>query len=77
MLARFLKKYEVIPVIEELKGNLFSLKNLAVKGGDLLEAGIEPGKRTGEILKILLEKVIDGELENEKNILLNYLQRLT
>ena len=52
------------------EGQAFSLKDLAVNGRDLIDAGITPGPRLGSILNELLEKVIDEELPNEKEILL-------
>lgn len=52
----------------------FSLKNLAVKGGDLMKSGIEPGPEMGRILNHLLEKVINGELPNEKEALLESIE---
>ena len=54
------------------KEECFSLKNLAVNGADLISAGFEPGKKMGEILETLLEKVIEGELSNEKEALLQF-----
>lgn len=48
----------------------FSLKDLAVKGDDLIVAGIEPGPEMGRVLNELLEVVIDGECENEKEALM-------
>ena len=48
-----------------------SLKDLAIKGHDLMELGFTPGKAMGECLNHLLELVIDEKLENEKEILLN------
>ncbi len=50
----------------------FSLKYLAVRGGDLLERGYS-GPAVGEALNWLLDKVIDGELPNEKKALLDAL----
>ncbi len=54
-------------------GECFSLKDLAVNGRDLIEAGIAPSPKMGEILDMLLEKVIEGEVPNEKNELLKCL----
>lgn len=48
----------------------FSLKDLAVKGDDLVAAGIEPGPEIGRVLNELLEAVIDGECENNKDALM-------
>ncbi|MBR4079570.1 MAG: HD domain-containing protein, partial [Christensenellaceae bacterium] len=47
----------------------FSLHDLAVNGRDLLALGYK-GKEIGITLDELLEKVISGELPNEKDILL-------
>ena len=52
------------------KQRCFSLKQLAVKGDDLICAGIPQGKVMGEILNTLLDMVINGEIPNEKDILL-------
>ena len=51
----------------------FSLKDLAINGKDLIAAGFIEGKEIGNVLSQLLCKVIDGELENEKNILLQHI----
>lgn len=47
-----------------------SLKELAVTGMDLMEAGIAPGKKMGEILQYLLDLVLEKPEENKKEILL-------
>ena len=45
--------------------------DLAVKGKELLEAGLyRPGPEMGRALKELLEQVLEGALPNEKNALL-------
>ncbi len=48
----------------------FSLKHLAVNGTCLIENGFKAGKQIGEILDFLLNEVIEGRAENEKNTLL-------
>jgi len=48
----------------------FSIKDLAVSGNELIQAGIEPGKIMGIILKELLETVLDDPAQNSKEILL-------
>lgn len=48
----------------------FSLKDLQINGRDIMNLGIEQGKRVGEILNSLLDEVISGALENEHNTLL-------
>ena len=48
----------------------FQLKDLAVRGSDLLGEGVPKGPEVGRILQELLEAVIDGEVPNEKPALL-------
>lgn len=50
----------------------FSLKKLNVNGKDLIQIGIKPGPSMGKILNTLLELVIQEELENKKEVLLEY-----
>lgn len=47
----------------------FSLKQLAVRGGDLLALGLS-GPAVGRALESLLSRVVDGELPNEREALL-------
>lgn len=47
----------------------FSLKDLAVNGGDLIAAGIKPGKGIGAILNQMLELVLNDECANDKDAL--------
>ena len=49
-----------------------SLKDLAVNGHDLMALGYS-GKEIGQTLNMLLEKVLDDQLPNEKDMLINYL----
>ena len=53
----------------------FSLKDLAISGNDLIALGISKGKLIGEILKKLLNLVIDGEISNEKECLLFHAEK--
>ena len=50
--------------------NCFSLRDLAVNGNDLLEAGFQPGPQIGTALNTLLSMVVDQQLPNEKDALL-------
>ncbi len=61
-----------LKILEEIEngGNCFSVKNLAVNGRELIDFGIEPSKRMGDILDELLEEVMDDRLENKKETLL-------
>jgi tRNA nucleotidyltransferase (CCA-adding enzyme) len=68
---------EEYDTLEELINNViekqqcFSLKQLAVNGDDLSAIGIPPSKETGMILNRLLEMVINGDIPNERAILLS------
>lgn len=70
--------------LEELSGILdrviaeescFSLKQLSVSGNDLIALGIPAGKYIGQVLRALLEQVMDG-MPNEKDILICKAQQL-
>jgi putative nucleotidyltransferase with HDIG domain len=52
------------------RNHAFSLKDLAVSGKDLMEAGIPPGKEMGIILNELLETVLDDPGQNSRDKLL-------
>jgi len=54
----------------------FDLKDLAVNGHDLIEAGIPAGKEIGRILNLLLYDVIDSKVENEKEKLISRMNML-
>lgn len=55
------------------KRQCVSLKDLAVTGKDLIEAGMTPGKQIGETLNRLLELVIEEPEQNKKETLLKKL----
>ena len=46
-----------------------SLKALKIGGADLIAMGMKPGKELGAVLDGLLERVIDGELPNDRAVL--------
>lgn len=56
------------------KKECFTLKDLAVNGNDLVEAGIPRGKKTGAALKLLLDAVMDGDVANQKDCLITYIK---
>ena len=60
----------LLRTLAEKEGSL-TLKTLAVKGADLMERGMQPGPQLGRTLNALLEKVLAGELPNEKAALLD------
>ncbi len=58
------------------KNECYSLKTLAIDGFDLISEGFESGNKLGEILSTLLEKVMLGEVQNEKEELISFAKRL-
>jgi len=73
------EQYTVITeIIDEIirAGECFTLSKLAVNGSDISSLGIFPANRIGKVLHELLEKVMDGETENEKNSLINLAKKL-
>jgi len=51
-------------------GECFTLKDLAIDGQILINAGIPPGETMGQIMTGLLNKVMDDPLLNQKEILI-------
>lgn len=74
------EKLERLGAVEKLYEEIIkdheciSLKDLAVKGADLIEAGIKPGKEMGAILKEMLELVLEDNTRNNRKFLLEYLK---
>ena len=66
-----LSQWEQLLNMELLSESCFSLKQLCVKGDDLMKLGIT-GKAVGQGLERLLELVIDEALPNERSALLEY-----
>lgn len=58
------------------EGECVSLKELAVTGKDLIDAGISPGPQMGEILNALLEEVLEDPEKNQKDYLLTRAVRM-
>lgn len=78
------RKDEKLAYIESLRaeyqgcldrGECVSLKNLAVNGADLLEIGVSQGKQVGEMLKYLLEIVLEQPEKNTREELLQVAQK--
>ncbi len=51
-----------------------SIKDLAIDGNDLKSLGIPQGKEIGRALSVLLEKVLNETLPNEKHELIRYIK---
>lgn len=59
--------------VEALRGReCYELKGLKVKGEDLIDAGVEKGRALGEALEALLDAVVEGRVENDRDCLLRY-----
>lgn len=69
---------EIRSVIDEIlkEKECFSLKNLAVRGQDLINIGYKPGKELGDVLKSLLSSVMDEKVDNNKEELINLAKHL-
>jgi tRNA nucleotidyltransferase (CCA-adding enzyme) len=77
-LINSLKKIDILETIlnEVIAENpCTTLKDLAINGSDLITLGIPAGKRIGEILNRILEDVINENLSNEKEFLLESVQK--
>lgn len=63
-------------IANEIKYNkeCTSLNTLQINGKNLINLGIPEGRLIGEILTILLNEVIEGNILNNRNILLNYVK---
>ena len=64
---------EKIPAVLETvlaRGDCVALRDLAVNGRDLMNAGIPAGKPVGAVLNRLFEAVVEGDLPNRKDALL-------
>ncbi len=53
-------------------GQCLSLKELAVTGRDLMEAGVQPGKQMGELLNRMLQDVVEEPSHNTKEYLMSH-----
>lgn len=65
----------LVSEIRERKDCL-TLKDLAVKGQDLIAAGVRPGKEMGMLLHKLLEHVLEVPQDNQKDLLLELLKQI-
>ena len=76
--GRLAELEELRAMAEEVivQGQCFSLKDLNVNGRDVLAAGVPAGPQVGRVLNGLLERVLRGELPNERDILLASIQKI-
>ena len=75
VLPEYLSKIPAIVQLIHEENACLSLKDLAVKGNDLMALGYV-GKELGAALQALLDAVIDEDLPNEKECLLNHIKKI-
>lgn len=68
---KLIDQWEALMDMVIAQGSCFSLGQLAVRGGDLTALGLQ-GPAVGEMLRELLEQVIEEKLPNDREILLTY-----
>jgi tRNA nucleotidyltransferase (CCA-adding enzyme) len=73
----YLKEEEKLIKEEIEKKPPLSIKDLAISGDDLIRMGLPEGKKIGEILEIILEKVIINPEINKKEYLIKLVQNIT
>lgn len=75
--GRMARADDLLRVLQEIveREEPFNLKQLAVNGRDAMAAGIPQGPRVGAALDAALDAVIDGEVPNEREALLAFLER--
>jgi tRNA nucleotidyltransferase (CCA-adding enzyme) len=63
----------LVSAVERIRaaGEALTLKDLAVKGDDLIAAGVRPGPDVGEALARLLEEVLEDPHRNTREYLLS------
>ena len=71
------KYVHILEVLEEIRSEdgCLSLKDLAVKGNDLVQIGFS-GRTIGLMLNWLLDQVMEENLPNERSVLLDWAQRV-
>ena len=70
--------FEIPRIVEKLRAEdaCLTLKDLKIGGEDLMAMGVPKGKQIGVILNSLLEQVLDGELENDREALLGAAKKI-
>ena len=85
MAQSFYNREEKLEDLEALKqaylkvkesGDCVNIKDLAVTGSDVINAGVSAGPQVGAILKALLEEVLDDPSKNNKEYLLSRIDSL-
>ena len=56
-------------------GEPYSIGDLSINGKDVIERGFPEGRAVGEILEKVLLKVLETPSLNEREVLLNYIDK--
>ena len=70
------KALDLIPLAEAMvdEGLCLNIRDLAVNGDMLIQAGVPKGPAIGEILNYLLDMVLSDSVANEQNALIELAQ---
>ncbi len=78
LFAKRNKKYNEIEILVDKiveEESCFSLRDLSIKGNDLIDLGYK-GPEIGRILDALLDEVVEGKVENKREELIKELKKL-
>ena len=59
------------------RGDCLSVKEMAIKGSDLIQIGVEPGVKMGEVIEKLFEMIIEDHTINQRDTLLKIARNYT
>lgn len=64
--SRIKRCNDIKAIMEEVikQGQVFSIKDLAINGKDIMSFGVPEGKIVGDTLQFILNMVISGDVEN-------------
>lgn len=74
--SRIQKRNECVELAFQIdeQNQCFQLKDLAINGKDLISIGFKEGKELGDVLRYVLDAVIEGEVENDRFVLLEFVK---
>ena len=75
---RLVKLDNIKRIYKEIKdkGQCLSLSDMAVNGDDLISLGMEPGRKVGEMLGYLFDRVLENPELNDKEKLIELAKQL-
>lgn len=74
--SRIRRRNEAVDLALEIirERQCFTLKDMAINGHDIMALGVPEGKQVGSLLLEALNAVLDGDLPNDKDILLQFVK---